>query len=130
MSMQQLRPLSTPLLRWAPSIILMAAIFIFSSIPSSGLPDFGWVDLLIKKGGHFLGYSLLAFSYYWALGFDRPYARLWAFLLAGAYAVTDELHQSFVPGRGSWWVDVVIDSSGAAFAMLISPSIRRLFPKL
>lgn len=130
MNMQQLRPQFIPLLRWGPSVMLMTAIFVFSSIPSSGLPDFGLVDLVIKKGGHFLGYSLLAFSYLWALGFERPNARQWSFLFATVYAVSDELHQLFVPGRGSWWFDVVIDSTGAAFALLISPTIQRLFPKL
>ena len=31
-----------------------------------------------------------------------------------AYAVTDEIHQAFVPGRACAPMDVLIDSAGAA----------------
>ena len=33
------------------------------------------------------------------------------------YAILDEFHQSFVPGRNAWWVDVAIDSVAAALAL-------------
>jgi VanZ family protein len=33
------------------------------------------------------------------------------------YAIFDEIHQSFVPGRNAWWVDVAIDSIAAALAL-------------
>jgi len=35
------------------------------------------------------------------------------------YACTDEFHQSFVPGRACLFRDVMIDTSGGAFAMII-----------
>jgi VanZ family protein len=95
----------------------MAVIFGFSSIPSREMPSFGLWDLLIKKGAHMLGYGLLALMYWNGLRFDRSRAWL-ALLLALIYAVTDEYHQSFVPGRHPSWVDaLVIDGSGAAIIL-------------
>ena len=35
-------------------------------------------------------------------------------LLCIGYAITDELHQAFVPGRTPKLLDVLIDSSGAS----------------
>ena len=56
-----------PFLRWLPAVLVMAVIFVFSSIPSDELPNFGLWDLLVKKGGHVLGYGLLALAYLFAL---------------------------------------------------------------
>jgi len=47
-----------------------------------------------------------------------------AFLVAVAYAVSDEFHQAFVPGRGSAVSDVVIDSAGAALGLLVAWGVR------
>jgi VanZ family protein len=105
-------------LRWLPSILLMAGIFLLSSTPSTELPDFGFWDTLVKKGGHVLGYGLLALSFWFAFGWDRRKVPL-AFVLAALYAVTDEFHQSFVPGRHPSWLDaLVIDNFGAALFLL------------
>ena len=47
--------------------------------------------------------------------------RLWlpAWLIATAYAATDEIHQLFVPERAGAFTDVCIDSAGAAVGALI-----------
>jgi len=39
--------------------------------------------------------------------------------LCFAYAVSDEFHQYFVPGRGPRWGDVMLDSFGAALGIII-----------
>ena len=95
----------------------MAAIFALSSRPSDDLPRFGSADALIKKSGHMLGYGLLALSYWRGFGWDRGrMAHAWG--LAVAYAITDEVHQGFVPGRHPSAVDVLLfDSVGAALAL-------------
>ena len=52
-----------------------------------------------------------------ALRFDK---RGWwlSLLLAALYAITDEFHQSFVPGRHSSWVDVLVfDGGGEVIAL-------------
>jgi VanZ family protein len=106
-------------LHWLPAITVMAIIFCLSSIPSKEMPDFGFWDLIVKKGAHMLGYGILAASYWYALGFSKR--RWWlALLFAGVYAITDEYHQSFVPGRHPSWVDaLVIDGSGALISLYL-----------
>jgi VanZ family protein len=113
------------ILGWLPAIVIMAIIFGISSIPSRELPSFGLLDLVIKKGGHVLGYGLLATAYWYGLHFDSH--RWWlAVLLAVAYALTDEFHQSFVPGRHPSWVDaLIIDDSGAILMLWLVSGIRK-----
>lgn len=103
--------------RWFPALLIMIVIFAFSSQPGDNLPSFrGW-DYLAKKGGHFTGYGLLALSYFHLLKYNKKQYRL-AWLLALAYAATDEFHQSFVPGRHASIFDVLIfDNLGAVFAL-------------
>lgn len=95
----------------------MLVIFLFSAQTSVELPDFSWADALIKKGGHVLGYAMLATSYWRAFEFrDRRQWLAWSLTLL--YAVTDEFHQSFVPGRhASIWDILVFDNIGALFAL-------------
>jgi VanZ family protein len=109
--------------RWSLALLMMAVIFAFSSIPSSKMPDFYWADLLVKKSGHIIVFSLLALAYWYAMGWNQRF--LWlAWLLAFLYAIFDEVHQSFVPGRHPWWVDIAIDSMAAAFALGIAAWYR------
>jgi len=98
----------------------MLAIFLVSAQPSSGLPNFDWADGLVKKGGHMIGYALLALSYWRALRFgQRKWWLAWGF--AVLYAVTDELHQSFVPGRHpSLWDVLIFDNFGALISLWLA----------
>ena len=113
------------LLKWIPALIVMSIIFLFSSQPSKNLPDFGLVDRLVKKGGHMLGYGLLAISYWFGFDWERK-KRPIAWLFAVLYAMTDEFHQSFVAGRHpSMWDVVIFDNFGA----LISLWLPGLFVK-
>ncbi len=79
--------------------------------------NFGLLDWAVKKGGHMVGYGLLAWSYWFA--FDFRADRCWlAWSLALAYAFTDEFHQSFVPGRHpSIWDVVIFDNLGAMIGL-------------
>jgi VanZ family protein len=112
-------------LRWLPGIGIMVVIFGLSSIPSRELPNFGWLDFIIKKGAHMLGYGFLAAAYWYGMRFDN--SRWWlALVLAVVYAITDEFHQSFVPGRHPSWVDaLVIDGGGAVLSLLAVSGIRK-----
>jgi VanZ family protein len=100
---------------WVPPLILMGVIFIFSDQPSldSGL---GLIDTIGRKLVHFAEYALLCFLWWRPLSHALPPRRaaLVAFLLASAYAATDEFHQSFVDGRHASPLDWAIDSAGAA----------------
>ena len=108
------------LLRWLPAVVMMLVIFAFSAQSVQVLPDFGWADYLVKKGGHMVGYALLALSFWYALEW-RSDRRWLAWLLAILYAITDELHQSYVPGRHpSIWDVVIFDNLGALISLWIA----------
>lgn len=97
----------------------MVIIFFFSSQPSNELPDFDWADTIVKKIGHVIGYAILARSYWYAFRM-REDKRWLAWLLAVLYALTDEVHQSFVPGRYPSILDVLIfDNFGAMISLWI-----------
>jgi VanZ family protein len=110
--------------RWSLAVVMMAVIFAFSSIPSNEMPYFSWADLLVKKSGHIFVFSLLALAYWYALGWNLERLRL-AWLLAFLYALLDEVHQSFIPGRNPWWVDIAIDSIAAGLALGVAAWWRR-----
>ena len=108
------------ILRWFFALAVMCVIYFVSSQPSDDLPNFDRADLIVKKGGHMLGYGLLALSYWNIL--DRAEGkRPVAWLLAVLYAVTDEFHQSFVPGRHpSAWDVLIFDNLGALIALWVA----------
>lgn len=112
---------ASALLRWLPSLGMMALIFTFSSLPASALPYLGALDVLVKKSGHALGYGLLGLAYFYALPPRLRYGYRWllAVLMAMLFALSDEYHQSFVEGRGSTFADVLIDTAGASVALII-----------
>jgi VanZ family protein len=79
-----------------------------------------------RKCAHLTEYAILGWLYWRIL--RRPVkadARPWswrhaglAILLVAIYAITDEIHQHFVPGREGCLRDVLIDTSGATLGML------------
>jgi VanZ family protein len=113
-SCQHQRPMRA-LSRFGPPILLMAVIFALSAQAdlSSGL---GTLDLIGRKIVHAATYGLLWWLWQRALGTRSP---LPAALIAVAYAISDEYHQSFVAGRHGSPVDVLIDSAGVAIAVAL-----------
>jgi VanZ family protein len=110
------------LYRWGPALSLMLIIFILSSRPREELPDLGLWDFLAKKSGHMIGYALLALGMLRGVRGEAP-IRLayygWAVALTILYALSDEYHQTFVPGRTGMLRDVGIDAAGATIALTL-----------
>lgn len=105
--------------RWLPVVAWMTSIFLVSHQPSTGLPDFGLADLLVKKAAHFLAYAFLAWLVQRAWW---PGAGSWlgALVITAVYALSDEFHQTYVPGRLGSLADIFIDVSGALSALLVT----------
>ncbi len=109
--------------RWLLVLLWMGLIFYLSAQPD--LPHYpeGVVDLVIKKVGHMAQYGILAALAWWAwprgakAGLEHVF--LCAFVLSGFYAISDEVHQSLVPGRNGRLLDVGFDLLGAALALLL-----------
>lgn len=100
---------------WLPAVLWMAVIFRFSSVPGSNVP--GRYGTL----AHFVEYAVLAVLLFVPVSrHTSGIARAAAFVLviASFYAVTDEFHQAFVPGRVPDVTDWAVDTLGAALAAL------------
>lgn len=107
--------------RWLPPVVWMGLIFVVSAQPSLPSVPGRW-DLLLKKTMHVAAYAILTWLYFRALrGWwsDDARVRFAGVALAIAYAVSDEYHQTYVPGRSGSWIDVVIDSVGVLSATLL-----------
>ena len=105
-----------------PALALMALIFLLSAQPNLGTGLGAW-DLVLRKLAHLTEYALLFVLWVHALRGRRRRTR--AALIAVAYAVTDELHQTTVDGRVGAPVDVLIDAAGVALAALVLHVRRR-----
>ena len=92
----------------------MAVIFWLSAQSDPG-PDLG---TLVGIASHFCEFALLAALWAWAL---LPVLGRTALAAAAAiallYALSDEFHQSFVPGRDADPLDLLVDAAGIATAL-------------
>ncbi len=109
---------------WAPVLLWAAVIFAFSSLPSLGT-DLGTWDLVLRKLAHLAEYAILGGLLLRATPRLGP-----AVVLAALYAVSDEVHQTFVEGRVGAVLDVAIDTLGAlggvlAWALIDTSRARR-----
>jgi VanZ family protein len=113
---------------WAPVVIYMGLLFWLSS---RARPDLfsDTPDYLLHGGAYFV-LGLLALRAL-AKGLGGPFTApeiLGAIVLSVLYGVSDEWHQSFVPGRDSSARDVLSDSVGALAAGASLVLLRRTRP--
>lgn len=71
----------------------------------------------VRKWAHvyiylLLGASMAATVHSWNIGRTLPRQGAWAVVFCTLYAVTDEIHQFFVPGRAMLASDVGVDALG------------------
>ena len=84
--------------------------------------DISGLNYLLRKSTHFFAYFVLGILVLHALSkskVDGLFALVLAFSICALYAVSDEVHQLFVPGRGGQLTDVMIDSAGAAVGIIL-----------
>ncbi len=112
---------------WGPPALYALAIFLSSSLSVVPSPPGPFSD----KHVHGLAYAGLAVTIVRALagavwsGVTR--ATAWsATVLAIAYGLTDEWHQSFVQGRDASLADLGADAVGAIVAAMVVVAIARL----
>ena len=80
-------------------------------------------DYFIRKCAHFGNFFILSLLITaFVTCFENPYttSSLTSFLICFIFAFFDEIHQLFVPGRSCQFTDMLIDSNGSAFGILIS----------
>lgn len=120
--------MSKTYLRWAAVVAYCGLIFYLSSLSPDDVPlapDFWNLDKFL----HALEYGLLSFLLAWAFyPEEKRKGALLAIVVASLYAISDEFHQSFVPGREASVGDWLADTSGAALAQIGLMVRVRLYP--
>lgn len=127
----------TKLLRFLPALLWMGVIYQSSATPglktvplvqrTGLLPALDpsvtwWLEWVLRKSAHLFSYALLALLLLWGFAalLERRRALWAALVIAIVYAISDEIHQSFVPERQGRWYDVAIDALGAGLALWLS----------
>lgn len=88
--------------------------------------EIDWLHFFIRKNAHFFAYFILGILYVNALkaSFKDFEEKDWKLIsislfLSILYAISDEVHQLFIPGRSGEVRDIFIDSSGAFTGIII-----------
>lgn len=91
------------------------------SISSLGVNSF--VEFFVRKGAHVTVFFLLMLFFFLALHKVIANGIRWTILLSLfltiLYAVFDEMHQGFTPGRTPYAGDVILDSFGGLLGVII-----------
>ena len=123
-------------LHFVLNLLLMLFIFCQSALPAdlsqqeSGAvvrllagflhADESLISFCVRKGAHFLEYLFLGVSLFLTVRDLRKRASFWIpWAIGTLYAITDELHQYFVPGRSCELRGVRIGACGAAAGVAI-----------
>jgi len=111
---------------WLPVFIWCGIIFYLSSLPNLQT-EWGFWDLILRKLAHIIEYLILTFLLYRAFkrSFNLSASHLifWSSVLSFLYAISDEIHQRFVPTRSGNLEDVLIDAVGIILFYIILKSV-------
>jgi VanZ family protein len=111
---------------WVFAVLWAGVIFYFSAQSDLTIVPDALLDFVLRKIAHFTVFGVLALLVWSALrasGVNRAW--LWAIAIAGAYAVSDELHQAYVEGRHPAPTDVMIDTAGAVVFVWLAEQVTR-----
>lgn len=118
---------------WTVLLLYLGAIFYVSSKSQDDLPSLGFA--LSDKVVHLKVYGLLGLLAAWSLrrtwpGLRRGSVVAIVFLAGTLYGLSDEMHQSFVPGRAAEVGDLIADALGSGLGALAffvaAPALARL----
>jgi VanZ family protein len=106
------------IVRWLPVIVWCLIIYFLSSLSTLPGGKQVWWDFVLKKSAHMFEYFILYILVVRAFDKKTPKVFLFAFIFCISYALSDEFHQSFTPGRTPKLMDVGFDSIGSTIAYL------------
>lgn len=112
------------LISWLPVVFWCGLIFWLSSFHKIQASPVGWQDFIIRKTAHFTEYAILFWLLFRAFRQTTKFTfrqnLLFSFILAVVYSLTDEYHQTLVSGRTGRVFDIIVDSLGALFGLIVS----------
>lgn len=82
------------------------------------ISDTKLLSLIIRKGAHFTEYFILGIL---SINYVIKYKKniIYSYLMCILYAISDEIHQLFVPGRSCQILDVIIDCLGSIIGIIL-----------
>ena len=92
-------------------------IFLLSSIPGSDIPSSVSPHSLSLHFVLYLFYGIVTYLFFWNIRNSLIFASL--------YALSDELHQYFVPGRNCDIIDLLVDILGISVGVFILYIVRK-----
>ena len=107
------------LFRFVSAFAWMALIFALSSRERFPQPP-GFSLFSLSVVAHLFLYGVLALFLMWAVyrnGHPTRSMQLLVILATALYGLSDEFHQSFVPGRDASGFDLIVDAIGASIAV-------------
>src|SRR5690606_6495615 len=114
--------------RWLPAAGVAALIFALSQRSSFPRPRLASV-VILASAAHLARFGALAVWAYWAYRPQttrRLHRVVGTLALVVVYGITDEVHQSLVPGRHPSAFAVVVDAIGALAALLAIQAFERI----
>ena len=113
---------------WVLVVLWSGIIFYFSSVPNLKISQFGFLDFVLRKAAHITEYVVLCIFYIRALKNTTKLSDKKVYLLSVIfsiiYAITDEIHQSFVPTRGgNHIIDILFDTIGVVLGRFVYKNI-------
>lgn len=107
---------------YLPVVLWALLIFILSNQPVLPGPPSVTLDFFFKKLGHIFVYMVLWWLVHRAFTITQPKNKVnatWtSLLIVFVYALTDEYHQSLIPGRHPGVKDIGYDMLGACIAWM------------
>jgi len=153
-----MKKINTKVIKIILIIIWMAVVFLFSNqggTKSSGtstrvtelivdivekvnnkeynLEEIHRTEMVIRKLAHYTIYMVggfLIMNYAYSTSQTRKKQICWSLFFGMFYAITDEIHQYFVPGRSARIFDVGIDTLGVITGVLIYMTLMKLINKI
>jgi len=116
-----MKPLLSIIYKYLPLLLWCVVIFLLSN---QDQPDVGptyWTNFVAKKLAHIVEYGILGLLSYRAFGKSKIKALIFVLL----YAISDEIHQSLVPGREPSIRDILIDLFGGFVGLWIIKFLPR-----
>lgn len=107
---------------WGPVIVWGGIIFYFSTLPGSKFPRVSFGGSVVSATVHIFEYGVLYFLVFRAvnsLTVKRTSNWFLPFVFCLVYAVSDEFHQKFTPGRKATIQDVGFDFSGMLLSSML-----------
>ncbi len=114
---------------YLPLVLYWLALITATSLPSNDIPNIKLND----KIEHFLAYLILGFLFNLAVLVQdkfkllREKAYFSTIILLSFYAIIDELHQIFIPGRECSFLDWGADTIGIILGVLTTYYLLRKF---